>query len=210
MSKTSKEEIEQVFKTHVPFAFSSYMIDLFCSKEITLKLRPNRKTKLGDFRPLNLRGTYKITINKDLNPYSFLITSIHEFSHLVTFEQHQGRVKPHGLEWRDNYRSLLRPVIEDKTFPKKLQEVLIFSLFKTRVSSCLDYHLYKELSAFDAKKEGCFLEKIKTGTKFSFNGRIFVKLEVKRTRALCLEEQTKKKYMIHFLAHVKPIISNEK
>ena len=106
MSRTSREEIEQVFKSHVPFVFSSYMIDLFCSKEITLKLRPNRKTKLGDFRPLNSNGKYKITINNDLNPYSFLITSIHEFSHLVTFEQYQGRVKPHGVEWRNNYISL--------------------------------------------------------------------------------------------------------
>ena len=210
MSKTSNKEIEQIFKSHVPFVFLNYMIDLFCSKEIILKLSPKRKTKLGDFRPLNASGKYKITINKDLNPYSFLITSIHEFSHLVTFEQYKGKVKPHGVEWRTNYRSLLRPVIEEKTFPKKLQKALIFSLFKTQVSSCLDYRLYKELSEFDNEKEGCFLEKIKTGAKFSYNGRTFVKLEIKRTRALCIEEQTQKKYMIHFLARVNPIISNEK
>ena len=75
MSKTSNKEIEQIFKSHVPFVFSNYMIDLFCSKEIILKLSPKRKTKLGDFRPLNASGKYKITINKDLNPYSFLITN---------------------------------------------------------------------------------------------------------------------------------------
>ena len=100
--------------------------------------------------------------------------------------------------------------MKKKPFLKKLQKALIFSLFKTQVSSCLEYRLYKELSEFDNEKEGCFLEKIKTGAKFSYNGRTFVKLEIKRTRALCIEEQTQKKYMIHFLARVNPIISNEK
>ena len=53
MSRTSREEIEQVFKSHVPFVFPSYMIDLFCSKGIILKLKPNRKTKLGDLPQAN-------------------------------------------------------------------------------------------------------------------------------------------------------------
>ena len=48
MSKTSNKEIEQIFKSHVPFVFSNYMIDLFCSKEIILKFNNNMiKNKYG-------------------------------------------------------------------------------------------------------------------------------------------------------------------
>ena len=62
-------------------------------------------------------GYTKITVNGDLNPYSFLITTIHEFAHLVTFEEYQGRVKPHGKEWQLTYSKMLYPVIEDGGLP---------------------------------------------------------------------------------------------
>ena len=51
-------------------------------------------------------------MNGDLNPYSFLITTLHEFAHLHTFQQHGNRVNPHGDEWKTNFRKLLIDMIK--------------------------------------------------------------------------------------------------
>jgi predicted SprT family Zn-dependent metalloprotease len=36
------------------------------------------------------------TVNSNLNKYKFLITLIHEISHLVAFEKFGRNIKPHG------------------------------------------------------------------------------------------------------------------
>jgi hypothetical protein len=45
-----------------------------------------RQTRHGDYRKEST-GSIEITVNSNLNKYKFLITLIHEFSHLVAFEE---------------------------------------------------------------------------------------------------------------------------
>jgi hypothetical protein len=44
-----------------------------------------RQTRHGDYRK-GVNGKHEITVNSNLNKYKFLITLIHEISHLVAFE----------------------------------------------------------------------------------------------------------------------------
>ena len=53
-----------------------------------------------------------------------MITYIHEVAHLVTFEEFQAKVKPHGMEWRENFRNLIQPLIRNHVFPDNLLPVI--------------------------------------------------------------------------------------
>lgn len=65
-------------------SFSIEMIeDLIKEIKVNVKVVNSRKTKLGDFRVIN--NQFYITINNDLNQYSFLITLVHELAHAYTF-----------------------------------------------------------------------------------------------------------------------------
>jgi predicted SprT family Zn-dependent metalloprotease len=77
-----------------------------------------------------------ITVNGDLNPYSFLITTLHEFAHLHTYLKYGTRVAPHGEEWKNCYRKLLLPIIDSKKLPNDIEKVLMNSLISTKASSC--------------------------------------------------------------------------
>ncbi len=203
--KTSDEELKNIFVDYAPEPFVLYLMKLFSSKNVVLKIKTPRKTKFGDFKPLNKNGQYQITINKDLNAYAFLITILHEFAHLLIHEKHQQSVSPHGKEWKDKFRELLEPIMDKKNLPQEIYNALLSTKNKVTSSSCLDYDLYKEVSKYDHQKDYCFLEKIQIGTKFKLNGRTFVKGEIKRKRFLCVESKTKRKYMVQSLAKVKPI-----
>ena len=48
------------------------------------KISRSRSSKLGDYRAPFRGSPHRISVNHDLNPYSFLITTIHEFAHLQT------------------------------------------------------------------------------------------------------------------------------
>ena len=60
-----------------------------------LKISKPRQSKLGDYRwPQKGKG-HIISINNNLNKYSFLITITHEIAHMMISENHQNKVDPH-------------------------------------------------------------------------------------------------------------------
>ena len=63
-------------------------------KKIHLKITRSRRTKLGDYRPPINHPNHRISVNHNLNPYSFLITFIHELAHLMVFEQFGNKAAP--------------------------------------------------------------------------------------------------------------------
>ena len=57
-------------------------IDLW---KVNIVITRKRNTKHGDFRALP-EGEHLITVNQMPNPYRFLITTLHEIAHLVTYK----------------------------------------------------------------------------------------------------------------------------
>ncbi|MDG2279867.1 MAG: hypothetical protein P8L42_04465, partial [Flavicella sp.] len=47
-----------------------------------------------------------------------------------------------------------------------------------------------------------YIFELKIGTEFEFKQRSFVLLEKKRTRSICLDKKSKKKYLIHLNSEV--------
>ncbi len=201
-----REKIIEGFKKFLPAGFEEIVVDLFLSSPVKFKIVPPRKTKLGDFRIGSGMEKPQITVNGDLNPYSFLITTLHEFAHLHTFQQHGNRVNPHGEEWKANFRKLLLPIINSNKLPKNIEHALVDSLVSLKASSCTDLKLSRILKSYDDLKDGVeILERLPKNTIFALNGREFIKGELRRKRFLCEETISKRMYLVNALAEVYPI-----
>jgi SprT protein len=201
-----RTDVAQVFKRYLPEAFVEMVVDLFLTSAVRFKIVNGRATKLGDFRAGSKGEKHRITVNGDLNPYSFLITTLHEFAHLNTYEKYRNKVLPHGEEWKASYRTLLIPVIQSGHLPKDIENALVHSLSNTKASSCSDYGLSRVLKSYDRPKEGVvLLEQLPKNTTFELNGRQFIKGSLRRKRFVCQEVYSDRSFLVNALAEVRPI-----
>ncbi len=189
---------------HIPKEYVDYVVQLFLHNPVRFRIVRPRKTKLGDFRS-GLNGEKpQITINNNLNPYSFLITTVHEFAHLITHNKFGRRIAPHGNEWKSEYAKLIYPIIEMKCLPEDIERVLLNSLVKVKASSCSDVELQRVLVKYDIQNNGLqLLEELDKNTIFTLNNKQYKKGNLRRTRFLCQRIDSKKEYLIHALAKVK-------
>lgn len=199
------EQYRRVLGKYLPAESLDYIVDLLINNPVQFRIAKPRKTKLGDFRA-EREGLHKITVNGDLNKYSFLITTIHEFAHLVTYNEFGGRIKPHGTEWQLTYSKMLYPVVQAGYLPDDISAAIERSLINVKASSCTDQHLYRVLLRYDPPKTGLLrLEELERGTEFELNGKAYRKGNLRRTRYVCTNTLTNRQYLISALAHVKKI-----
>lgn len=168
--------------------------------EIDIIITNARKTKLGDFRFKN--GSSKITINNNLNKYSFLITLTHELAHAFIFKEFKNNVLPHGDKWKHKYRSMLLCFLSTDNFPEDILKELSRFMINPRASTYSDHKLTMVLKKYD--KSCCkYILDVKEGNTFQlFNGRLFVKGKLLRKRYKCIELKTNKIYLFHPYAEV--------
>ncbi|GEM69786.1 hypothetical protein SMI01S_33920 [Sphingobacterium mizutaii NBRC 14946 = DSM 11724] len=202
MPDFSKQLSKYIPSTAAPI-ISEWINDTACRFKVTR----SRASKLGDYRSPFKNEPHQITINHDLNPYSFLITTVHEFAHLKTWQQHKNKVKPHGKEWKNNFKSLMDAFLKLNLFPEDITLALVKYMDNPAASSCTDLTLYKVLKSYDKSEfETVTIDTIEFNSYFSIkNGRVFQKLERLRKRYKCLEVKTQRIYLFHPIAEVKPI-----
>ncbi|MDQ6814418.1 MAG: SprT-like domain-containing protein, partial [Bacteroidota bacterium] len=75
--------------------------------KVHLTVAQERKSILGDYRNAYNNRNHRISVNGNLNKFSFLITLLHELAHLLTFEKYANRVQSHGREWKTLFGQLL-------------------------------------------------------------------------------------------------------
>ena len=154
-----------------------------------------RKTKLGDFMAAHNGKPPRISVNSDLNPYNFLITSIHEFAHLGCYLKHANKVNPHGSEWKKIYTDMLKPFVSKSIFPEELIPVLVYHVSNPLASSCTCPKLSRALAQYD-NNPGTFLSDINVKMVFTFHEIEYLKLEKRRTRYICKRLSDGKKFLI--------------
>lgn len=191
-----------VFDRFVPPASAAYCYKLLEYFGFEFKIKKGRLTKLGDYRYDPKTKKHTITINNDLNPFSFLVTYLHEVAHLVTFDEHGRKAAPHGNEWKDNFKRVARPVLNEQVFPSNILLALNNYFKNPKAASCSDPVLYNVLSGFDEPTELIPLSKVQIGEEFDFNKKSYKKLEKKRTRSVCMALSTGRKYLIAEVAQV--------
>ena len=201
----SSSELLRLFHRHLPENAVPYCLQLWEESRFHFFVKKPRNTKLGDFRFRRDQSIQTITLNADLNPYQFLLTLIHEIAHLRAFAQHGTAHAPQGPEWKAKFKQLLEPVLNESTFPRDLLVPLKLHMRNPSASSARDLFLMKEMSKYEvvpAKENTFFLSDLAPQTHFELAGRKFKKGETRRTRILCEELGTGKKYLVSRLARV--------
>jgi hypothetical protein len=165
----------------------------------TLTIKKRRITKLGDYR--FYRNNHYISINEDLNPYSFLITLTHEIAHMVVTEKYSSKVSPHGKEWKNEFKRLMLGFIH--LFPAEIQQCLAIHLKNPKASSSSDHMLVKALRKYN-NRPTLTVSDIPNGSIFyTPNGKKYIKEKKIKTRFQCKSLINNKTYLFNPLAEVR-------
>lgn len=175
--------------------------------KVHLTVARERKSILGDYRHRTHFSNHRISVNGNLNKFSFLITLLHELAHLLTFEQFGNKVLSHGREWKAVYGKLLEQFVQNKIFPADIEKELLGSLKNPAATSCAEDGLLRVLRKYDdAKTHHRLVEEIPEGEIFRCNdGRIFKKGEKMRKRFKCIEIKTGRMYLFSPVYEVESI-----
>jgi hypothetical protein len=205
VNSVNENKLESLLTKHVPGFAVSYCLGLWKEQPFSFKVTRSRNSCLGNYK--FEAGNHTIAVNNDLNPYSFLITYIHEVAHMYVQLENKNfrrRPQPHGQEWKRKFQDLFAPLLNEEVFPEELLYILIKHMRNPAASSTRDPLLVKALREFDKNAQNLLqLESISIGETFIFKDLVFQKLESRRSRALCLELQSKRKYTIPLLAEIK-------
>lgn len=173
---------------------------------VHLKIVHERQTRHGDYRK-DEKGFHLITVNANLNKYRFLITLIHEIAHLVAFQKYGRNIKPHGLEWKHTFQTLMVPFIRPEIFPNSVLSLVANHFRNPTASSDTDARLAYALKQFDERKPDVyFIHEVPNGSLFRIkNGRIFQKIGLRVKRYECIETSSGKTYLFNANAEVELI-----
>jgi SprT protein len=192
----------QIFQQYLPPASIPYCYDLWKRYPFELKLRNPRQTKIGDFcakrnsKPI-------ITLNKDLYPYLFLVTYIHEFAHHAVHMVYGNLPESHGKEWKLAFKTFMGPVMDMHLFPDDLQLSLSNHLKNPKATSFSDPHLTALFRKYDpAGQHKVTLASVAEGQIFQLSNRVFRKGVLQRTRVVCTEVKTNRKYLVSHDAEI--------
>lgn len=189
----------------IPHAAVPRVLDYLHHYKVHLTITRERKTVLGDYRHASGNKTHRISVNGNLNPYSFLITLVHELAHLVTFMQHGNSVAAHGREWKSCYAFLLKDFLHKDIFPAPIEQALAKSMHDLPASSCADEDLMRVLKQYDRVENGLLMvEQLREGQLFDIGeGRLFKKGKQLRKRFQCTEVKTGRVYLFSPIYEVK-------
>ncbi|HSN09303.1 MAG TPA: SprT-like domain-containing protein [Hanamia sp.] len=187
----------------VAFYLVEYKVHLTVTRE--------RLTKLGDYRNKHLDKNHRISVNGNLNKFSFLITLLHELGHLVAYEKYGNRIQAHGPQWKDEFGKILARFISKKIFPADIEKELLKTLRNPAASSCAEAPLTRVLKRYDPHKPGVYLlEELPDESFFRFkNGHIYKKEKKIRTRFLCKDLSTKKQFLFSPITEVELVKKEE-
>lgn len=193
----------QILQKYLPEQAVPLIAEWIVELDFKLKIKRERSTRLGDYTSPYNGMNHQITINHNLNRYSFLITLVHEVAHLVTYNEHRNSVNPHGKEWKQNFQKLMQPFLNTEIFPLEIFAALRKYMQNPAAASCSDTQLLRVLKLHDEPSDTLFVERIMPGTLFLYNGnKIFRKGEKIRKRYKCIEISTGATYLFNPLTEV--------
>lgn len=191
-------------KGYLPEGSYDAVLNYVTTYKVQLTITRMRKTVLGDYRHSTVQKGHRISVNGNLNKYSFLITLLHELAHLLTYEKYKNTVAPHGSEWKSIFGNVLSEFVALSLFPPPVTAALQKTIQSPAASSCADDQLLRVLQQYDESKAGfVFVESVAQGDVFEIPpARYFKRGEKLRKRYKCLEVATGKWYLFNGLYEV--------
>ncbi len=194
--------MNETLSKYIPEHAVKPVFELIVNHQVHLKIVNERITRHGDYRK-GINGKHEITVNANLNKYKFLITLIHEISHLVAFEKFGRNIKPHGEEWKYSFQILMVPYIRPEIFPQSLLPLLARHFKNPTASSDTDATLSLALKQYDEQNDKNYIFEIPYGSVFRIsNGKIFKKIAQRVKRFECIEINSGRIYLFNPNAEV--------
>lgn len=192
----------KLLNNHIPENAVHYAYDLWAKYKFSFKVTKKRNSKYGDYRFDPKSDSHTITINGDMNQYAFLLTYIHEVAHLIAFQNYGRKIAPHGKAWKKTFQETIKPVLSNLVFPEDILFALQQHMKNPKATSSSDPKLSICLRKYDNNTGLVHLGEVHIGSLFKFNTRVFKKEAKRRTRILCQEINSGRKYLISQIALV--------
>ena len=203
----SPEEYKSILANYLPTEVVDSIYDYLNRYSVHLHITRKRSSKLGDYRwPQRGHNYQEISVNGDLNRYQFLMVLLHEMAHLNTHQRHGNEVQPHGHEWQEEYRLLLRQYLG--YFPNDIASLIARYTSRIPLSRTIEKQIDAQLHHYDADYDPTTeltLDQLPPGTAFRIAAKPqkpFRSLEKRRTRWVCLGLDDQRKYLVNGSARV--------
>jgi SprT protein len=193
------EQVSDVLKNYLPDESVENVVQWIEQYKIKFTIAGNRESIYGDFIPK--RSGYRISVNGTLNRYAFLITTVHEIAHLITFKDHQHTVSSHGSDWKKAFNDLMNDFKGKKLFPHDVTVALKRYLQNPSATHCNDPWLMKVLNKYNTVP-ALHLDDLKEGALFLWKGETFKKGKKLRKRFLCIHLNSRRKYIFSPVAEI--------
>lgn len=190
-----------VLRAHLPATSWPVVLEWLREDPVIVTVHRPRTTKLGDFRAARGTQPHRITVNSDLNQYAFLVVLVHEFAHHNVVVRTGRWHQPHGPEWKEEYKRLMRPFLTTVVFPPDLLTAVHLHLLKAPATSCTDQRLMRALRRYDATPRRS-LEDLPQHAIFRMRGKLYVKGERIRKRYKCRCLHDRRNWLIDAMAEV--------
>lgn len=174
-------------------------------KPLKIIITQPRISKLGDFRIRSKKAVPEISVNGNLNPYSFLVTFTHEVAHLLDYLERKTLKEPHGHNWKRIYSELMIELHAADVFPKSIENAIVKHIGSPKAASCSDPELNEALRQFD-ELDTILLKELEDGAHFILrNGQRFERGALQRTRYRCRDLSNNRWYLVNGQAEVHKI-----
>lgn len=207
----SKKEVPlHALDEYLPKGSLEPVLEYLHQYKIHLTITRERNSILGDYRHAIHQKNHRISVNGNLNKYSFLVTLLHEVAHLLAFENFGHRIAPHGKEWKNEYSKILAQFLLKKLFPVDIEKALLKSLQNPSATSCGEEHLMRVLKNYDVRKEGeVLVEQLTAGQLFKTkDGRVFKKGEKLRKRHKAIDVKSGVLYIFSGVYEVELVLGS--
>lgn len=205
MSADKSQQLAQKLAPFVPQHAAPMLAHLIINYKVRFRISRPRSSRYGDYRAPQGGYGHRISVNGNLNPYAFYITTLHEFAHLIAYESFGRKIAPHGQEWKSIFGELLSEALEKNIFPEDVARAVQRHLQSPAASGCADHDLMRALRNYD-EQPAVLLEELPEKSRFVINGnRVFEKGALLRKRYRCLDMQNQRFYLISGIAEVVPL-----
>lgn len=170
---------------------------------VVIKLKNERRTKLGDYRFNHHPHLHQISVGKNLAPEAFFFVLTHEIAHLKVQKKFGSKAKSHGMEWKFIFGEMLRESIE---IYKESRNEIIQHAKRPKASVGADKELFQTL--FLKKDQlGNIVENLTENQKFRIGKRVFQRGSKRKIRYICKELKTGRMFLVNGQAIVDEIIN---
>jgi hypothetical protein len=196
------------WKTRLLEGSEELVNDWLVKSPVPVLLSKTRRSKHGDFRvPRQGRPAF-ITVNHDLHPVEFLITLAHEIAHYRNWRKYGRRVRPHGAEWRNEFREMLVEVLKTGILNREVSAAVVQLYFKRKLIGSGSSEQLNRLLGKTVEDSGILrVSDLPEGALFTLrSGKTFIKGKKLRKRYQCRDAVSSRIYSVHPLAEVKETI----